>query len=283
MPSEYPPEISDQELRRSYWYVTHYKKIKQFFIVALGIAGGLLVLFGIWGMLQLNLFDVRQNEDMRQGLLRSLANSYQVPPVAEVVIESVGSRVAQEGFENGYAIVKNANDHWSVRANLVFSRGTSDVRIVPVFLLPSEKHSFVGLGIPVRQPSVSAALRDIQWSYITDREKVILDQSGKLQVGDVSFLSSDKTGVSRLIPVSKLKFSIINTTITNYWEVRIPIILRDRGVVVAASEVVLNSIDAGEKKSAEAVWFTPVVSADEFDIQPFVDIFDPTSVKLKTR
>ena len=275
--------ISDTELQESYWFVTHYKKIQKLLVILYAGICGLLLLFSIWKTLTLYVFESRQQTEFKQTLTQSVTSKVIIPPLSSISIETIGFRPSAEGFENGFALLSNANDHWYLRADLVFLRGTAEMRSVPIILKPAEKRYFVGLGIPVGQPPLTASLRNERWHFLSHDERALLDQLKNITVDDIAFLPSDKSGVSRLTAVSKLRFTAHNESLYGFWEVRFPVIAKDNGSVAAVGEVVVNSIDIGEKKQAETTWFIPLLSADEFDIRPLVDIVDMNTRKQGNR
>lgn len=283
MPQNYSPEVSDRELAESYWLVTHYKKIKHFFVIALAIFDALLIVFSIWTAVLLYGGQARLAEKVSRIILDTLAQEQSKPIISDISIESVGSRPAAEGIENGYTLIANQNDHWYFHGDLVFSRGSADVRSVPIVLLPGEKRFFIGLGIPTGQPALTASLRAKRWNFLSQDDAQLTEQLNDVKITNSAFKPADSSGISRITPVSKLTFMVSNNSIVDFWEVRLPIVAKDKGVVVAVGEAVVSSLASGEKKSVETTWFVPIISADEFDIKALVDIVDPHALKQKRR
>lgn len=279
----YTPELSDQELQRSYWLVTHYKKIQHVFKGVLIVWSAIAFLFIIWQTLSFTVFERDHNNALVEASQGLLSQKDIFPGIREAVIESVGSRSSMEGFENGYALLSNPNTGWYFQAELAFMRGDAIVRSVPVALSSGEKRYFIGLGIPPGAPAISVSLRNVRWHFISDAEQVLIAQLADIKVEDISFISSDKSGISKLTPVSKVRFTVNNASISSYWDIAIPVVAKDNGTIVAVGQATLNVLDSGEKKSAEAVWFVPVITADQFDIKPFIDIVDPSALKSRTR
>ncbi len=275
--------ISDTELQESYWFVTHYKKLQKLLVILYAGICGLLFLFSIWKTLTLYVFELQQQTEFKQTLKQSVTSKVIIPPLSSISIETVGFRPSAEGFENGFALLSNTNDNWYLRADLVFLRGTAEMRSVPIILKPAEKRYFVGLGIAVGQPPLTVSLRNERWHFLSHDERALLNQLKNITIDDIAFLPSDKSGVSRLTAVSKLRFTAHNESLYGFWEVRFPVIAKDNGLVAAVGEVVVNSIDIGEKKQAETTWFIPLLSADEFDIRPLVDIVDMNTRKQGNR
>lgn len=283
MQQGYSQDISDQELQRSYWLVTHYKKIKKELTIALGILAAFLILFGAWRAFTLNILESKYVDDFSQSLKQSMVVATMTPARNEIKIESVGARTSMEGFENGFALVSNPNDTWYVRADLIFLRGDTEVRRVPLVLLPSEMRYIVGTGIPLGSPELTVRLANESWHFISESENPLLKQLQGLKIENISFSPSDKSKLSRFTPISKISFDIKNQSIINFWEITIPIILKDNGVVVAVGNATLGSLDAGQTKRVESLWFVPLQAANEFDIRPIVDIVDPSSLKKSGR
>ena len=277
------PDISDSELERSYWLVTHYKKIKHLIVVVLIIFSSAVWIVTLWSLLSIYVLAATHTDAHLSGLKGVLQAPSSIPLIAEPVVHSVGSSNVAEGLANAYALCTNPNEQWYMRGELAFILGESVVRSVPIMLLPGEKRYFVGMGIPSNQSGLTAVFKNLRWSYISDDEKSIMKEKRDVIIGDSVFIPSDKTGITRLVPVSKLKFSATNKTISDFWEIRLPVIAKQSGSIVGVNEATVNSLDSGEKTSLEAVWFSQIVSADEFDIQPLIDIFDSASFKKKTR
>ncbi len=283
MAENYNPDISDTELERSYWLVTHYNKIKHLIVIVLIVFSSFVWIFSLWSVLSMYVLAATGNDAHLSGLKGILQAKNNIPVIAEPVIHSVGISNVAEGLANAYALCSNPNEQWYVRGELAFMSAESVVRSVPILLLPGERRYFAGMGIPSNQSGLTAVFKNLRWSYISDDEKNIMKEKRDITIGDISFIPSDKTGITRLVPVSKLKFSATNKTISDFWEIRFPVIVKQNGSIVGVNEATVNSLDSGEKVSLEAVWFTQLISADEFDIQPLVDIFDSASFKKKTR
>ncbi len=280
---EYNPDISNAELQRSYWFVTHYKKIKQLIVVALIVFASITWLGTLWSVLSIYVLAAQHTDAHISGVKQVLAQQSRLPTIAEPIIQSVGTAPVAEGLANAYAYCINPNENWYVRGDLVFLQGENVVRSVPIFLLPSEKRYGIGMGIASSAGTLTASFRNLRWSFISDEEKRVMAEKRDIAIGDTLFIPSDKSGVTRLVPVSKLKFTATNKTISDFWEVRFGVIAKQNGSIVGISEASINSLDSGQKASLETIWFTQLVAADEFDIQPLVDIFDPASYKKKTR
>lgn len=283
MPSDYTPELSDQELKRSYWLVTHYAQLKHGYSILLVIFSSLFFLFTTWQSLSLYALGAKQDEVFLQSIKQTLNSADQMPSISDTRIESIGSRTMMEGLENGYALLFNPNQKWYLQAHLAFMRGDTEVRTVPIALEPGERRYIVGVGIPIGAPQISVVLKNVRWHFLSSNEELLIRNLSDIKVENTSFIPSDKSGISKLTPVSKVAFTLANSSLIDFWDVAVHVIAKANGSVIGAGIATINNIDAGQRKAAEVLWFVPLIAADEFDIKPLIDIVDPSVIKQRTR
>ena len=206
--SSTPPfEISNQELKVGYWYVTNRGKIKNIIVTALAV-----ITVGIWiyaGWQAVAWFNGRRAE---AELLNRLSMNYvnfdkyrqnNTPEQLQVGAATIVS--AGKGIYDIVAEIKNSNTRWAVLSvSYTFTIEGKSVNGTS-FLLPGENKYLVAFGIPsaTEPKQVSVVLGNPNWQRIKDlsafpKSKLVVSEE---RVDSLASLGSDATG-------TKLKFKL---------------------------------------------------------------------------
>lgn len=271
------PTISDTELERSYWFVTHYHTLRLVLIGALSVISALLFGSVVVGVLSIYLFSSETTAAFANQITEQKATlPIQLQPIA--VLRS-GSVESGEAIRDAFIVVANRNDEWYARAELVI-KGSSGEELTrkKIMLLPGQERSFVSLGLPESSSrSITAVFENIRYAHMSERDHELERDKKNIVVSDVRFIPASESGTTRLIPITKLRFSVINQTTSSFWEVRIPIIMKSGSRIQALHEAVFSQLKAGQQKEVEVSWYAAINEGDSFDIQPFIDILDTAS------
>lgn len=273
------PTISDTELERSYWYVTHYRTLRIILIGILLIFSMLLFGFVISGVFSTYILSSGTNEDFKHQITQQQAAS--AVAIQPITILRSGSVESAEALRDAFVVMANRNDGWYARADLVI-KGSVDEELArkKIMLLPGEELTFVALALPQSSSrSIAPKLERIKYARMSDRDRAFEREKKDITVSDIRFIPASESGTTRLIPITKLRFSVMNQTTSDFWEVRIPVVMKSGNKVQALHEAVFSELSAGQRKEVELSWYSVVSEGDSFDIRPFVDILDPASYR----
>lgn len=273
------PTISDTELQRSYWFVTHYTSLRRGLCVALAALSVLLYGLSAWGATSFYLLSADGNAALKRQLTERVTNNS--IPITPITLIRSGGVEGADGVRDFFVILANRNTDWYARAQFVVrSSGGEMLARKEALLLPGEERTLVALGLSEDAgKNAAVSLENIRYGYMTDRERTLKEEKMKIIVSDIRFVPASQSGVTRLIPVSKLRFTVENKTTSHFWEVRLPVIVRNSGRIQSVHEAVLSSLSAGERKNVEVSWYAAVNEGDTVDIVPLVDILDRASYR----
>lgn len=271
------PTISDTELERSYWYVTHYRTLHIALIGILLVFSILLFGFVLSGILSTYILSSKTNEAFVHQITQQQAAS--TIPIQPIIILRSGSVESVEALRDTFVVIANRNEGWYARADLVI-KGSADEELArkKIMLLPREERTFVALALPQSSSRSSAPiLEHIRYARMSDSDREIEREKKDITASDIRFIPASESGSTRLIPITKLRFSVTNQTTSDFWEVRVPVLMKNGNKVQALHEAVFSELNAGQRKEVEVSWYSVLSEGDSFDVRPFVDILDPAS------
>lgn len=270
-------DLSDKELKKSYWLLTHKERVSFLFVRTL-IGLNCLLFFIL--TIELIFFIIQEVGlgGIKQNLLFGRSSHPLSSPVQEInSAEAVFLQRSNDTIDIVLPLT-NTNDSWRVRTTIVFTVNNKEQRPVSLVLFPHETRHALLLGISSTSsiPQISYRIENSVWERMTSQDKKKFSQSYQFVVENIKFIpldtSSQDTGGT-----SRLTFDVRNASVYNFWEVQIPVVVRQGSQVVGAGYALLPSFHTGDIRSVEIKWFMSLASDPsllQFDIQPSVDVLD---------
>jgi len=272
--SSTPPfEISNQELKVGYWYVTNRAKIKS---IVIGVL--IVITVGIWiytSWQAVIWFSGRKAEEELLNRLSTNYVNYESYRQNNAPIQlQVGSATIVPSGKDIYDVVaeiKNTNSRWAAtRVPYTFTIDEKSVTGVS-FLLPSENKYLVAFGIEstTEPKQASVILGETSWQRIRDlsifpKPKLIISEEA---VDSLSSLGADNMG-------TRLKFKLTNAGAYSFWRVMTTAILSLGGKPVAVAQQAVPNLKSGEERKVEFLWPRGSWSADKVIIFPEINVMD---------
>lgn len=272
-----PDQLSDNELKWGYWYVTHYTKLHKIAWWCLLIATAGLWSYTIFGV-------VRHVREWKRFKL-SLGQQVTAPVVPSAVREAQAARplVVQgvytvpgtRGSVDLVAIIENPNPQWYVpELSYEFTLDGQPVSVEKTFLLPGERRALVRFKVEGASGVADIVLHP-RWSRVRDPVKYV---PPKFTAGAVRFIPAYAPGTDRpAVPFSQAIFTLTNEAPFSWWSVPVIVVGRTGSGVGAVGQVVVDKFLAQQKRLLTVSWSEPVSQPSSFEIFPVVDTIDPAS------
>lgn len=267
--------LTDEELQKSYWFLTHKDRIRRTAALILGI-----ICFFIWSytifLATTVVFIPWQNYQNIFVDLKKQYSFFSIRPLAQDIQKDAVSFVqSEEGVYDAYARVKNPNPLWRVYFDVVFTIDGTELPAQHTFLLPDEEKYLIqgGLKRQAQPITTDVAFQNISWKRISKKEKEEMTERTRFTIKDIKIapISSE----SGAIAYTKVVFTIVNDTVYRFWDISVPVILKSGDQIIALNTLPLTNLGFDEKRIMESRWYADLSNVTAVDVLPSVDVFDP--------
>lgn len=273
-------QISEKELRRSYWFITHiptFKRVGFFLLIGVDVLLWLIVI----GTL-LNFYAIQYSgyKNIFRGYSQLTSKDLgAISRAQDIQVRQIGSLANNSTSHDLYAEVTNPNSLWRAEFTYTFLVNGGELREQRGFIMPGESKFLMLLSLDGDAPRSGVELRfkNLKWYRVSVNDQQYLKDHLKFSVQDFRFISAQESGISQTVPISRATFTLVNNTGYSYRSVGLPIALFDGGQVVGVTYITTDNILPGEKRSLEARWFQSIGLVGNSTITPSVNVFD-TSV-----
>ena len=216
----------------------------------------LLLLFFVWSFLDFGVWDFYTDRAQVGAIVEGSTDLHEISEeraATGITAGEVGVLALTDDRADFYAIVSNPNTDWYVSFEYAFSYSGGETEAVQGFLLPGEEEkTLVALGVPVEGTVRTAEIVLSNVGY--EREVELVNGT----------------------TIARSTFTIVNKGAYAFWEPSFVVVLRRNSNVVGVTSVVIPRLDAGESREIAVNWFGISPSANETEIEPTIDIFDPS-------
>ncbi len=265
-------DLTDSQLKLSYWYVTHKLSLRRawriFVIVVVCLIWSYiiwqLVIFGMtYKSLQQNIQTMLFSPDMSLSAIEKSAPQ----PLSISDMNVLGSN-----NEYNYLVqVNNSNNNWLAQFQYRFTTPSSTEQdFHSGFVLPGD-HKYL-MDLSKASPSASLEIRDMNWSKVNKFE-LTQNKMSQFIIDNI-----DITKPSNASDPTKVYFTIKNDSAYSYWEVDLQVLLMSNGSIVGINHIILNSFRYGENRGVNILWNNPVSNVDSAIVIPNLNILDGSNV-----
>lgn len=295
--SNYKPptsDLSDKDLERGYWLVTH-----KIFLKRLGYS--LFILFDLFIILSFAYkitnyytteaanYDRMLNEFYEDNLNYEDINTIikgsdlQISPVK---ILASGKKDEKNGYDL-IAEIYNPNEDFRIDFNYHFIAGEKRQEIQSGFVLPKEKKVLAFFSTEIADLPAQAGqankyqqaeivLDNIKFKRISPKE--IKDPASFIAERiNLTFKNFEMQKIEAKEELYKIKFDLKNQTVYNYWDVNLTILLYQDSQIIGIDKISAGSFKSNETKSLEINWYSYIPSAVKISIIPDIDVFNEDS------
>ncbi len=282
--------LTDEELQKSYWFLTHKDQIRRTVIIVL--SGICLLIWAYVIFLSTTIIFIPWKS--YQGIFSDLKKQYTLFPIRTLVQDiqkdDVSFVQSEEGTYDIYVRIKNPNALWRVYFDAIFSVDGTPLKPQRSFLLPDEEKYLIygGLKRATSPATLGIEFKNISWKRISKKEKEAMSQRMRFTVKDIKIAPVQQTD-GGAVSYTKVTFKILNETVYRFWEMSVPIVLKAGDKIVAINTLPLINIGSDETRIMESRWYTDLSTVTSIDVMPTVDIFDsglyqaPTVQELEQR
>lgn len=280
-PDQNPQNLSEQQLRFGYWFVIHKLLLRKLLIVFLIVVDAALVGFALYGFIDYAFISGPRERAALAGLARGgldfhalvVRNAPRPLEVTSVVL------VPGKAMTDAVGRVRNSNREWYAIFDYQFL--VSGEATVPRrgFVLPGEEKYIFDLAIAVKGAPRNARLelRNISWQRVnphtTPDPAAFLAERLGLDIKDVNYTASLKIDGGE---ISRVTFAVENHTAYGFWQAAFNVVLIRGNAIAGANRVVAEGLRSLERRELAATWFEPVGAVSKVEIQPDINIFDPS-------
>jgi hypothetical protein len=260
--------LTDKQLKFSYWYITHKLSLRKAWKIILAVVAGLVWLYVIWQLVVFVITYQSIQQSVQAMLFTSDASLSAIEQIAPRQLAVSEMTVMNAGDKYDYLVqASNPNDNWLTQFKYRFTTPSStenDFR--NGFVLPGESKYLMDLS--KASPQANLEMKDLSLLKV---ENFAFTKNKMMQfVVD----NMDIAKPSKSTDPTKVSFTIKNDSAYSYWEVDLQVLLMSGGSISGINHIVLNSFKSGENRKVEIFWNNPIANADSVNIIPNLNILD---------
>lgn len=273
-------QMTEDQLKWGYWWVSHKVQIKKSGTVALAIAAFSLVGYAAYGFIDwFFLSGVAERNAAAQLTVNLTDYAYFREKNAPKQL-SVGSAVSlASGAESQdvFARLANANLAWWAEFDYRFSVPGASTQSKRGYILPGETRYLHDLGVKApRTGPATFEMSNLQWHrvdnhVITPNYETWAKARLNFQIASPRFAPAAPADP---LKVSKALFTVKNASAFSYWNVGFFVAAMSGTSVAGVNMVTISELRAGESREVEAGWFNELPFVDKVEVRPVVNIFD---------
>jgi hypothetical protein len=266
--------LTDNQLKLSYWYVSHKLLLKKMLMVFLIALSALVWFFVVWQLISY-LVNYSAHKQLQNNLLFT-----QDPSLSTIESEmpknvSISS-VQVYGTENGYdylAIVTNENKNWLGEFDYRFVNG-SDLQLKKGYVLPDSEANIMEFTSDGN--SSDFQISNLKWKRVYNYELI----KNKM---DYFTVDNEQFTIGKQKEPSMLNFELTNNSPYSYWAVDVQVIVYSGGAISGINHSILNQFKSGEKRNVSLVWNHALPLGASYEIIPVVNFLNPENIMPVTR
>ena len=271
-------QLSEKQLDRGYWWVTHKVQVRKVFTIVLGVVAFVLVVYALYGFgdwfFGSGVYERFQTGQLAQPLT-NFTSFREADRPRDLTAESAIVLGAGDKKYDMVARTTNPNPQWWVEFEYRFGDATPAKK---AFLLPGESRYLAALGVQSdARPSVTdVKIENIMWHRVNlhnTRPDIAtwMNERLNVRITDTNFSPPEATDP---VPVWRAMFTVENDTGFSYFNVGFMVTLLSGSRVVGVNQVVISDLRAGERRAVDASWFSDIPTVTKVEVKPILNIFD---------
>lgn len=263
-------DVTEDQLKFSYWLLTHQQQLKKaligFLIFTVGAIWGLV----IYGFVVF-LVQSPQDQQIIQGIINSNVDfagfRERTKPQALEILEP---QLIYTG-NNKYDFVAeavNPNERRGVaKLTYQFASGDYLTPTATIVILPKQKVYLMSLANVSPEPLAGATLKlgGLTWQSISESAKFA---DPIFELGKVKFSRSEELGKF------SVAFTAKNNTLSNFWSVDLEAALFSGSRIVGVNQINAEQFFGEEARLMEISWFERLPQITSAEIVPVVNVYD---------
>ena len=284
MPNNIYDNLSDDDLKVSYWYVTHRILLRKVGIGALMVFAVLVLVFGIVNLV--NFYSAGEqdiaaltSEVGKEKLNVALLAEANKPK--DLTVGETRVLKGQKGHVDFVTELFNPNIQWTVQSfDYYYLIGEEKTEVRQDFVLPGQQKYIIFFNHESNTTSINSQLviENIEWDKISNYQS-LEEKMLAFEFENAKVLPSTKSGVSGEENISTISFDILNKTSYNYWEPRFVILLMRGDKLISVADTYVDGLATGERKTESINLIQSLPSSTKLQLVPDINILDPAVFK----
>mgnify|MGYP007094904685 CR=1 FL=1 len=284
MPNNIYNNLSDDDLKVSYWYVTHRILLRKIGIGALMIFSLGILVYGIVNLVNFYSAGEQDNANVTADVSKEKLNVELLAEASKPKDLTVGETKVLKGKKGHVDFVTelfNPNIQWTVQSfEYYYLIGEDKTEMRTEFILPGQEKYLIFYNHPSNTTSVNAQLviENIEWDKIANFQS-LQDKMLVFEFEDAKVLAATNSGLSAEEEISTVSFDILNKTSYSFWEPRFVVLMTRGDNIIAVTDLYVDGLATGEKKAESINMFQSLPSSTKLQIVPDINILDPAVFK----
>lgn len=282
-----PDDLSEEQLKWGYWFVTHKLLLRRILTIALIVFSAINLGYSGYS-LTLDVLNAR-NRLNELALLSTLQlnpaiSKAQAPKALSFANAQV---IVTQGKYDFLSTVGNPNDNFAARFTYRFVAGNFASETVRGFVLPGEQKLIAQLGVvsPDRPTGAYLEVVDVAWQRIDKHVypdwKAFVGDRLNFKISDTAYTPSIELEKDKPF-IGKTSFTIANATGFGYYGVRVLVVIYRGPAAVGVNSATIAVLPPGESRSGEVTWYEDYGAVTEVKVIPEVDILND-AVYIRSR
>ncbi len=270
--------ISERQLGRAYWLVTHKLLIKDIFIVFLIIFVVFFISLNLYLLiLNLGIYRVAYQQSLNSLITtrQDLIDYKQVALPQALKVNQLSSYPSTKGFDI-VASVSNPNKTWYATFDYQFQMGDKYSIKRSGFIMPAESKYFVALAVETGNKANQLVFSNVKWvkeiNYTSLYQEIY-----NLEIKDISYIPPQQLGVGDKVTISRVVFTALNKSAYNYRDLAFLIFVKAGDKIVGVNQISSGSIYSNQSKILSASFFQSLPVIGGVSVIPEINILDNNS------
>ena len=272
--NETKDNLSDKQLKRSYWYLLHRSKIIKIGLIIFIIIDVILVFIAIFGLVRyLNNSAESEQLSVQSSSYIDWQAYHQANQPQDLQFDSVKVIKTESGKADIGVLVHNFNDVWGV-SKLTYQFILNDGQVTPSkesFLLPGQSKYLLALNIETASSIANLQVVDLNW------QRVKKESLPTINISEEDFISASKLAGQDF--GGQASWLVTNNSAVSYYDVGFEVVLFSNKKPVAFNYIEIPSLDSLVNKELTVSWTHKLSNITSLEVTPIVNIFDPSFIK----
>lgn len=273
--------ITTEKLNFGLWIVEHKKLFYKILILFLIFISAILWSYSIYGFAYYIVKGMKEDEILVKNMLEvnTIGHEYiKKYSAGDLIYSTVSVLKAKQDTYDFFVLVKNQNEKYWASFDYCFLEQGKEFECNSSFILPNEEKYLLSLSNEFMKRPVNSQFitKNIYWKRINlhkihDWDK-FKNEIINFDINDVEFKVAQESGLSEKLNLNILKFTAINNTPYNYWEVSFNILLHSGNSIIGVNRYTLSEFMSGDKENVQLSWSGEMGRVSLTEIIPDINI-----------
>ncbi len=276
--------LSEKELKYSYWYVTHRVFLRKLGVLALASCSIGLLIYGLFLVSSYYIEDASKSRDLAASLSQDKLN-------LELLAESNKPRDLQvsetrvlrgnQGMVDFVATIFNPNVQWAVdKLEYYFLNGEDKTELATAYILPGQEKYLLHFNYPSSNTGlqVRIIIETVHWQKVVDFTAQ-QENAVNFEITNAAITSIIKPGKETTESVTNVTFDVLNRSAYSFWEPRFVVLLERGDQLIAVAETHLSTLGSNELRKESINLFQTLPASTQLRVVPDINILDPNVFK----